>query len=81
MTTSCPYQLVDDGMSEFGCDLPPHHDGPHLCYCDDGTSCDLSQPEPEDGGYTVETVRWTVSWPATAAQALGVDLEVGGGND
>ena len=71
----CSYQLIDERMGEYWCGLPPGHDGHHLCYCDDGESCDLSQPDPtEDGDYIVETVRWTVSWPAAAALALGVDL-------
>ena len=63
----CPFQLTDQIGPTFECDLSPGHEGQHICYCEDGTSCDNSQPEPDEDDpeaeYETETVKYSVRWP------------------
>ena len=67
---TCPFELIDVVGTPFGCDLPIGHEGQHVCYSDDGESCDTSQPEPDlddlQADYVTETVRWSVRWPESA---------------
>ena len=65
----CPFEMMDRIGSPFECDLTAGHEGQHVCYLDDGESCDKDQPEPDltsdgvDSDYITETVRWSVRWP------------------
>ena len=69
-SSTCPFELMDVNGSTFGCDLHVDHEGPHVCYCDDGESCDKSQPEPDWGDphadYATDIVRWSVHWSESA---------------
>ena len=72
----CLFILHDVVGIEYDCNLPCGHSGPHICYCDDGESCDRSQPEPkEDGDYIVETVNWSVCWPNSQEQHTSALLD------
>ena len=62
----CQIQLMDRIGGPYECDLPLGHLLPHICYCDDGESCDNAQIIDEDdpeADYETETVHWTVRWP------------------
>lgn len=54
----CPYHLSGETSAEyFTCDQPDGHEGEHICYCENGTSFDSDQPEPE-----THNVRWSIHW-------------------
>lgn len=64
----CPFEMMDVVGQPYECDLTAGHEGQHVCYLDDGESCDKSQPEPDeekdpDADYITEKVRWSVRWP------------------
>ena len=59
--STCPFELTDEHGAEYGCDLDLGHDGPHICYVDEGESRDasLSWPATELSDW----VRYSVRWP------------------